>query len=83
MDKLYEESERDEKEYEKKKESLIAEMWKLINNHDFCKIPTQKAKLEFAIENIQSLDEIEYDDLKKEMQQINARIVARGLHKRQ
>ncbi len=82
MDEINKESEKEEIEYEKMKESLIAEMWKLINNHDFCKLPTQKAKLEFAIENIQSLNEIDSDDLKKEIQQINARIIARGLDKR-
>lgn len=76
------ETEREQEEYDKKKELLIAEMWKLISISEFCKIPTQKAKLEFALEEIEGLELVEYDELKKEMQQINARIVARGLNKR-
>jgi hypothetical protein len=82
INKMELESEREEEEYNNKKELLIAEMWKLISASEFCKIPTQKAKLEFALEKIEDLEFIEYDDLRKEMQQINARIVARGLNKR-
>jgi hypothetical protein len=44
-------------------------------------IPARK-EIESALDKIEGLKLIDYDELKKEMQQINARIVARGLNKR-
>ena len=59
---------------------LITEFNKLIDDHKFIRLPTQKAMRAYALDKLPELEELlEDQDIKNLIQDINAKIQARGL----
>lgn len=64
---------------EAKEKKIIKSIGNLISDEDFVRLPTQRAMSEYAKEKIPDLDTIDALTLKREIQNINAKIKAKGL----
>ena len=66
------------KEKRDKEQRIIEELRKLINDPYFSTLPTQKAMLAYAEDKIKDLNEVDPVLIKKEMQEMKAKIVAQA-----
>ena len=67
---------------EAKEKDLLSQLRKLIKDDDFAVLPTQKAMRAYALEKIPGLESLDNRVLKDEIQEINAKIKAKGLGKK-
>jgi len=68
-----------EAEEDAETEALREKLRSLISDKDFAKLPTQRAMREYALDRYPELDALEHYDIKQELQDLKARIQARGL----
>ena len=62
---------------ERVEDELISKVRCLLDDRDFCKIPTQRGMMAYALENLPELEEVDEDRLKQEIQKLSDRIKAR------
>lgn len=62
-----------------RQKGLLDQLRKLINDSAFVKLPTQKAMLVYAIEQIPELEDMNQNLLKAEIQNLDAKLAAKGL----
>ncbi len=65
-----------------KEQKIIKDIQALIKDKDFISLPTQRAMLEFAKENIPGADELDPHLLKEEIRTLDAKIKARRLSRK-
>lgn len=51
----------------------------LINDKDFVRLPTQRAMRQYAVDKIPELETLDESDLKRALQDVNAKILAKGI----
>jgi hypothetical protein len=66
----------------KRSKELINQLNQLITDSAFTELSTQTAMKEYALEKIPGLEEMDEHVLRKEIQTLNAKIKAKGLHRR-
>ncbi len=71
-----------EAEEERQKDAARKKLQGFINNEEFQRLKTQKAMREYAINKYPELEELESFDLKKEIQNLAARIEAKGISRK-
>lgn len=71
-----------EEEQLQKQKALIGQLKKLINDKEFTRLPTQHAMKAYAMEKIPELAELDSTILTSEIQELNSRIIAKGLRRR-
>lgn len=66
---------------EQKKQQLLKTLGGLIRDEDFVRLPTQRSMIEYAKEKIPDLEAVGAVTLKREIQNLHAKIKAKGLGK--
>ncbi len=82
MQKVEESRKKLEEERRVKEKTQISQLKKLINDKDFVRLPTQLAMKAYALEKIPELTELNPSTLTIEIQDLNGRIIAKGLRRR-
>ena len=69
-------------EREAKQKEVLDRLRKLINDSDFVRLPTQKAMLAYALDKVPGLEVVDQMTLQSEIQNLNAKIAAKGLSRK-
>lgn len=67
---------------EARRQHLLGNLRGLIEDEDFVRLPTQRAMLAYALDDFPELESLEAAVLKSEIQNLKARIDARGLRRK-
>jgi hypothetical protein len=78
-EELSEEQEQQEAEEQAKLEAAVKNLHALIADKNFVRLPTQRAMRAYAIDKIPELENLDDAELKREIQDIGAKIQARSL----
>jgi hypothetical protein len=79
IEKEKQQQEDQERKTQEKQAALLKKLNALVGDKAFMSLSTQKQMLAYAIENIPELTELPTPDLKRELQEIDARAKAKGL----
>ncbi|MDZ7359530.1 MAG: hypothetical protein ONB46_02215 [candidate division KSB1 bacterium] len=82
IQKIEESRKKLEEERRSKEKELIGRLKKLINDKDFVRLPTQVAMKASALDKIPELSELDDTKFTREIQELNARIIAKGYRRR-
>lgn len=79
IEKEKQQQEEQEKKTQANRAALLKKLNSLVSDNAFMSLPTQKQMLAYAIENIPELSQLPTPDLKRELQEIDAKAKAKGL----
>ena len=64
---------------EEQEQLALKKLHALINDKDFVRLPTQRAMRQYAVEKVPELETLDESDLKRALQDVNAKILAKGI----